>query len=269
MDKETKAKNTTRNVLKSSYAVLETIDKRKEILLGNLPKRKGNLKKQLSLISQELDLISDERLIHKGVCYNNQKTSKHTTTRWVFLDNIDNIKIKHIEEKIFPITEVRVNSKKPFNPQQFSHAIFIERHFLERIVERLGIDNIGLILQTCRSYITALIQNEKACDSMLEDNEIRMLTEDSYAYVRLMTFEGKFKKKYQCDFGYVLSTFLPQNMWSKRISALLAPLLTGIKAVNDNPSNEGYKAVVIFKPSTLKEETKIEIMPDEIETIIS
>ena len=269
MDKETKAQMITRNALKASYAFLETLENRKELQLKIPTAPKYSLKNKLALISQEVDLISDKRLIHKGILHKSQRTSKHKTTRWVFLDNVDTIKIKHIEEKIFPIIEVRINSKKPFEPVEYKHAIYIERHFLDRIVQHIEIDSIENILQTCRPFIMSLIQNEGACDSMLENNKIRMLSEDAYVYAELKTFEGDLKEKYQCDKGYVLNTIVPKSIWSKRKSALLTPLLHEIDAANANPLNIGHKMVIVFKPSTLEDETKIEIMPEDIKTIIA
>ena len=269
MDKETKSEMITRGVLKASYTFLETLDKRKELQLKIPPTSGCHKKQQLALISQETDLISDQRLIHKGILHQHQRSSKHKTTRWIFLDNVDTIKIKHIEEKLFPIIEVRINSKKPIKPEVYKHAIFIGRHFLERIALREETDSLDVMLQTCRPYIMALIQNEEACDSMLEDNEIRMLSEDACTYMKLMTFKGKLKEKYQCDKGYVLNTFIPKSIWSKRRSALLTPLVTDIKAANANPINIGHKAVVVLKPSSLNEETKVEIMSEEIKIIVA
>lgn len=269
MDKETKAEMITRNALKASYAFLETLDKRKELQLKIPTDSKCSLKNKLTLISKEVDLISEKRLIYKGVLHKKQRTSKHKTTRWVFLDNVDAIKIKHIEEKIFPIIEVRINSKKPFEPVEYKHAIFIERHFLDRMVQHIGIESINNILQTCSPFIMSLIQDEETCDDMLEKNKIIMLSEDAYVYAELKTFKGKFKEKYQCDKGYVLNTIIPKSIWSKRKSVLLTPLLSRIEITNSDPCNAGHKTILIFKPSTIEIEEKIEIMPKEIKTIIA
>lgn len=252
---ETQARIATQKGLKVAATLFKSLNKRYDTFLDNKPQPKRSLQRQFKEQSQAIDIFTAGRLISKDTIKEPNRSSKHYTTQWLCLERDENHPFEHFEEQLFPVTEILLSSRTPTKPREVPHAIFVKRHHLERIAQRLNKTKLEDILKPLHAYIKGLINYQTTCDREIENNKFIMITKDAYVVVKVTQNNDTFL----CDSSYILTTLLPKEMWSKRRGKLLSYWIKKLNQGSQVTLQKGLEPILVLRPSLINS-TKRELI---------
>ncbi len=274
-DQETQARIRTQKSLKDAASLFKTLDKRFVDFFSQEKQHKTLHKKSLrrKFINQSIliDMFTKGRLIHKSIEKERRVRSKHFFTGWIFLERDEKNKFEYFEEQFFLVSQIIINTRKPTFVGRTILPIFIKRHQLERIAERLNKANLENILQPLSPYIKGLMYFEEECKKELENGKFIMLSNEAYVVVELVNKMNK----YGVDSGYALTTILPKEIWSNRRKMLLnrwvSELSRGKKEVESVGREIGREIdrepIFVLKPSLINSSDRCSIDQNEMTKI--
>ncbi|PCI58883.1 MAG: hypothetical protein COB35_12765 [Gammaproteobacteria bacterium] len=252
---ETNARITTQQSLKKAAKLFKSLFNKYETYFQNNPLPKCSRKRQHIEQSRIIEIFTQGRLIHKRIMKENNRTSKHTTTQWLYLDHDEEHPFEHFEEQLFPISEILLNSRKPTEPEEHAHAIFIKRHSLERIAQRLNKTELEDILSPLHPYIVGLIYFQNKFQQQIENNKFIMLTKDAYLIITMKPDRTNSDQ----EPGYILTTILPKKIWSKRRIKILSPWVNALIERSKTTAIKNIEPILILKPSQINTENNTQI----------
>jgi len=262
-EKETHARIQTQRNLKDAAKMLKVMENEIDKFFFNRLKRSMSQKRAIIMAETLGDAMTKGRLISKSIVRGGSRTSKQRIFTWLFLQRDEYNPFEHFEEKCFSVSSLMFHTKKICDPVEFNTGVYLTRHCLERVYERIeNLTTLESTLKILSPYISALLYSQDDCDAMAENDTFILVSNTSYLVVKSQLKEDSYSER-----DYVITTFLPIELWSKKRKETLTPIVDSFNILNESPDEIDTKLIAVIKPSLIEKPLDRPLTFDDIRLI--